>query len=227
MVQSLIGRRKIARNAKQERSERTRSELLDYALRLFSLRGFEAVSVRDIAELAGVSHGLLRYYFGDKDKLWRESAEHLFVRMYDEVIRPITEARLAPRAKMEAFIRRYVIYCAQHPEHARLMVQESNRGSERLQWVSETFIRSGHDAITPLLDLLIASGDIAPIEPPLFIYMFTSMAQAPYLLTAEMKYTHGIDAMDDQRIAQHVDAVIALMLRPPPPGRQKPGAASS
>ncbi|WP_175912810.1 TetR family transcriptional regulator, partial [Burkholderia sp. BCC1640] len=57
----------IARQAQQERGEQTRSEILAIALEQFSTRGFDAVSVRDIADAAGVNHAMIRYYFANKE----------------------------------------------------------------------------------------------------------------------------------------------------------------
>lgn len=46
-----------------------KARLRDAALRLFSERGIEATSVRDIADVAGVSGGLVRHHFGSKEAL--------------------------------------------------------------------------------------------------------------------------------------------------------------
>lgn len=48
--------------------------LLDAAIELFARDGFEAVSVRDVADHAGVSFALIRASYGSKDGL-REAAE--------------------------------------------------------------------------------------------------------------------------------------------------------
>jgi AcrR family transcriptional regulator len=48
--------------------------LLDAAIELFARNGFEAVSVRDVADHAGVSFALIRASYGSKDGL-REAAE--------------------------------------------------------------------------------------------------------------------------------------------------------
>ncbi|MEM6560576.1 MAG: CerR family C-terminal domain-containing protein [Planctomycetota bacterium] len=44
--------------------------LLDAATRLFIERGFDTVSVRDIANEAGVTHGSIRYHFETKENLY-------------------------------------------------------------------------------------------------------------------------------------------------------------
>lgn len=64
------------------KSERTRRQILETALRLFRERGFEGTTMRAIAAEAGVSLGNAYYYFKSKDHLiqayyGRAHAEHL------------------------------------------------------------------------------------------------------------------------------------------------------
>lgn len=66
----------------EERSERSRTALLDAALALFSSQGYRGTSVRDIAERAGTSTGSVYHHFKDKetifqtllDQFWQASA---------------------------------------------------------------------------------------------------------------------------------------------------------
>ena len=51
--------------------EATTAAILDAAEELFSAHGFSAVTVRDIAERAGVSHALVHRYLGSKDDIYR------------------------------------------------------------------------------------------------------------------------------------------------------------
>lgn len=52
-------------------SERTKERILNAAERLFSERGIDGVSVREIAAAAGVQLALISYYFGNKQGLYR------------------------------------------------------------------------------------------------------------------------------------------------------------
>jgi AcrR family transcriptional regulator len=56
---------------REEKSERSRRQVLDAALHLFSRQGYRATSVRDIAERAGVSTGNLYHHFPDKEAIYR------------------------------------------------------------------------------------------------------------------------------------------------------------
>jgi len=60
------------RKLKRERNpEESRRRILDAAEAEFACKGYNGTRVRDVAELAGVHHGLLRHYFQDKEGLFR------------------------------------------------------------------------------------------------------------------------------------------------------------
>jgi AcrR family transcriptional regulator len=63
---------------REERSERSRRDLLDAALRLFSHQGYRATSVREIATAAGLSTGNVYHHFGDKEAIFRELLEEFW-----------------------------------------------------------------------------------------------------------------------------------------------------
>ena len=54
-----------------EKSQRSREQILEAALELFSHRGYGATSVRDIAATAGVSTGNVYHHFPDKETIFR------------------------------------------------------------------------------------------------------------------------------------------------------------
>ena len=57
---------------KQEaRSERSRTQILAAALRLFSSQGYRGTNMREIAEAAGVSTGNVSHQFKDKEALFQ------------------------------------------------------------------------------------------------------------------------------------------------------------
>jgi AcrR family transcriptional regulator len=54
-----------------ERSQKSRAQVLEAALELFSHKGYGATSVREIADLAGLSTGNVYHHFKDKEALFR------------------------------------------------------------------------------------------------------------------------------------------------------------
>lgn len=71
--------------------EQSQASILAAARLLFAERGFTGVSVRDIAQASGVTHGLVHHYFGSKDDL------------IAEVMR--REVRVAAESAAQAFAR--------------------------------------------------------------------------------------------------------------------------
>jgi AcrR family transcriptional regulator len=65
----------------EERSERSRRQILDAALKLFSHRGYGATSVQEIAEAAGLSKGNLYHHFPDKETVFRALLDRYFQAM--------------------------------------------------------------------------------------------------------------------------------------------------
>lgn len=65
------------------KSERSRRQILDAALDLFSHRGFGATSVRDIAERAGVSTGNVYHHFPEKEAVYQALLEEYWSAIAD------------------------------------------------------------------------------------------------------------------------------------------------
>ncbi|WP_329001065.1 TetR family transcriptional regulator [Kribbella sp. NBC_00709] len=61
-----------------------RARIRDRALELFAERGADAVSVRDIAAAAGVSHALVLHHYGSKQRL-REVVDEYVAGVFDEM----------------------------------------------------------------------------------------------------------------------------------------------
>lgn len=94
------------KSAKRANGNRTKQKILDAAEALFGERGFDAVSLRDITEAAGVTLALASYHFGTKDRLF----EAVVGRRAD-VLCKLRRARLAdlatpcaPRDILDAFM---------------------------------------------------------------------------------------------------------------------------
>src|SRR3954468_1377458 len=66
------------------RGRRTRAALLHRAAVLFAGRGYEAVTVAEIARAAGAHPNQVTYYFGSKDALFVQAA---FLRLLNEAER--------------------------------------------------------------------------------------------------------------------------------------------
>lgn len=104
---------------REQEKARARAKILNAARRLFVRRGFEAVSIRDIARAAGYTPGALYVHFPDKLQLIHAMMQQDF-RAFDEATTSVMEiADPVERLRMLAY--GYVRFALAHPHHYRLM----------------------------------------------------------------------------------------------------------
>src|SRR6266536_2071230 len=72
-----------------------RARIRDAAMRLFTERGMNGTTIRDIAKAAGVSGGLVRHHFGSKEALRDACDAHALDRMMRIKEQAVLEGRMA------------------------------------------------------------------------------------------------------------------------------------
>ncbi|MGW3283503.1 ScbR family autoregulator-binding transcription factor [Streptomyces sp. NPDC001002] len=90
---------------KQERAVRTRGQVLDAAAEAFATKGFPAVTVLDVAELAGVTKGAVYFHFANKEALAQAVAEE-FYHLLGVIGSEVEEAGLSPLASVAELLER-------------------------------------------------------------------------------------------------------------------------
>lgn len=189
----------------------TQTNILNAALSEFSQKGYDGTNIRTISSIAGVNHGLVKYHFENKDKLWKKAVEFLFTRIEEEaVLGADSNEGNAPIDNIKNFIRRYVRYCARHPEHARIMVQESINRSDRLVWAVEKFLVPSREGLLQRIRHQKAIGLLPDVSEVSLIYIIVSACQSIFMLGAEVELLHGVDVNDEDFITGHAEAIITL-----------------
>lgn len=100
---------------RNKRGETSRAAIFQAALDLFQERGYEATTMRAIAERAGVSLGSSYHYFPAKEHLVLEFYRHTHV-LHREVIEPLLAREKDFGARLRGAIRAIVVTC--EPFHA-------------------------------------------------------------------------------------------------------------
>jgi len=140
----------------------TSDRILRTAEQLFAARGFNEVSVRDLAAAAGVNIASIGYYFGGKDALLSEVYRRNCEPMIAERLRGLEDALKLPRpirlsAIIEAFIRPALqqVHGERGAAFMRLRAVLSGENSELLEeLVAANFDKSSKAYIEALCDLL-------------------------------------------------------------------------
>ena len=185
--------------AEQLRSLATRVVILNAALAEFAEKGFEAASIRGIAEKTGLQHPLITHHFGNKEGLWRAAAEQTFERIRAEWdARAPVASGLSPLARLRAEYEALYRHTVTFPDFHRFMRQEGASENPRLHWVAQQVLKPLIDRLLPQIEEAQRQGELPPGEPILFHYMMVSLTATLSEFGAEMKVTRGISAEDPQ-----------------------------
>jgi TetR/AcrR family transcriptional regulator, fatty acid metabolism regulator protein len=113
-----------------------RQELLDAAVQVFARKGFRAARVGDIAEQAGVAHGLLYHYFRSKDEVLETIFRDTWQLLVAETER-IQESGAPLPEQLRRFARIYLGSWLATPELIGVLVREIARSPQVGETVDE------------------------------------------------------------------------------------------
>jgi AcrR family transcriptional regulator len=190
----------------------TRERILRSALEVFGARGFDGARTRDIADAAGANLGLLQYYFGGKEKLWRAAVDHAFGRLWTAL--DGAEARdLRDPAILADMIRLAVRFAAEHPALIRLMNDEGKRDGPRLRWLVDRHGRRLYDAAAAVLAGARTGDALADVAPVHLYYLFAGAACLIFSQAAECRRLTGVDpTTSPAMIEAHADVLVRLLV---------------
>jgi AcrR family transcriptional regulator len=196
------------KRAEQQRAVNTRRAILDAALTEFAEKGFDAASIRVIAERTGLQHPLITYHFRNKDILWRSAAEYAFEQIREEWDKlDETHAGMSPLDRLRAEYRTLFKYTVAFPEFHRFMRQECTTNNPRLKWVARTVVMPLIDRLLPQIAALQKEGVLPQMEPILFHYMMVSLTAMLSELGPEMRVTSKLAAGDPGVVTSYWRAV--------------------
>jgi AcrR family transcriptional regulator len=138
-------------SSSRNRAESRRDELLAAAVRVFARKGYHTCRVSDIADEAGVSHGLVYHYFASKD----EVLETIFHENWAPIVSAIESIAATDEPSIEKLrkIATLVLNAWRRDEETvRVLVREVSRSPQLQERIGE--FQQAFDA----LERLIAHG---------------------------------------------------------------------
>ena len=157
-------------NGRSTAAEEKRRVILDAAVRVFAHKGFHTSRVGDIANEAGVAHGLLYHYFSSKDEvletIFRENWSMLVER-----IRAVEDSGEPAREQLRHVAAILLRTWRHQPDVVRVVVREIARSPEIQGRISE--LVKPIDSIRRIIEQGQAGGELrAELNPRLAAVMF-------------------------------------------------------
>lgn len=144
-----------------QRKEAQRAHLLETAIRLFGKHGYHATTVPMIVKASGGSTGSFYFYFRNKEDVFAAALEGFGERIARELSAAINAAGDAISARMRAAVERLVLFMAENPAQARILIVETSGLGARLQEIRRRVV-DGH---AHAVELALSQLRPAPAQP--------------------------------------------------------------
>jgi AcrR family transcriptional regulator len=141
------------------------NRILKAALSLLARKGYENTTINDIADAAGVSRGLLHYYFKDKEDLASKALTFGFGSMWESSISSLSNAR-STSDLADTMIEVLKKNIQQNPDFSALLFEMwvSSRRSDKIRKVFSDGLNETIDRLRKLLAFASNAG-IVKIDP--------------------------------------------------------------
>jgi AcrR family transcriptional regulator len=200
-------------------AERSRELLLDAAEALFSERGYDGVSLSEIATSARLSRGTPNYFFGSKEQLYHSVLERVFTDRQAataEALRPVVtwcdhgEDAAGLKRALAAAMEGYMRFLLERPAFARFISWEELAGGRRLQEANKGSIALS-DTFTRVRSVARRRG-LASFRVDDAVLLFISLTFSPLTQQHTFLTTLGRDLSDPQVRKQHIKLAVDQMM---------------
>lgn len=148
--------------------------ILEIAEQLFATKGFDGVTVRDIAEQAHVNVAMINYYFGNKDDLYLGIVESYLEAISTEMEKVLAQ-ETDPRLRLKLFIQSYVDFLFSKTKTAQLVLRSEFQDDAHIdRFVREYFARN-QIAVENTIIEGIKAGYFIPVDPKLTVVSLLGM----------------------------------------------------
>lgn len=195
-----------------------RDRLLDAATELAVEQGFEACGLRDIARRAGVSPGMIAYYFGDRRGLYEAMFARAFDRISEKVRAVMSDPDRSGEDRLDELVHVHVTAVAADPWLPRLVMREvlARTESPMQNSVRELMAKGPMDLMVDWLRESQARGEIrCDYDPQMLAMTIMSLTGFPFLMIPIVGDQLGLQLDDGfpDRLIEHNKKLLGHALR--------------
>ncbi len=158
-----------------------RSELMEIAAHLFGEKGYDSVSLKEIAHAADVTPAMIGYYFKDKAGLLDSVMGSAFERLV-EIMNEFSEVS-GNSSSTELFIERYMDFLCEKPWFPQIMSREAMSQDSKLRTLFvENVIKRSLEAFPALISNDKEKGLLrSDLDPDITILSLIGMCDFAYI----------------------------------------------
>ena len=205
-------RRRLGKQSR-EVSEKTKETVLKAALKIFAREGFHNAKLREISDLAGTTHSLIRHHFGSKDDLWKAVVDY-GLNLHERSLLRILKSRKSTDAVelFKGFIASYVSTIASNPELSKILLHDNSRSSPHLDYLIERQ-KQLHAIIEPVFKNVQKAGYFEAFDHDSFLVYVRALVETPIATRDISNQLLGRDILSKKGIATHTERVLRFLFQ--------------
>jgi Transcriptional regulator len=140
--------------------------ILETAEELFAAKGFDGVTVRDIAEHAQVNVAMINYYFGNKDDLYLGIVES-YLEAINREMEKVLAQETDPCLRLKLFIESYVNFLFSKAKTAQLVLRSEFQDNANIDRFVSNYFAKNQIKVEDTITEGIKAGYFIPVDPKL------------------------------------------------------------
>ncbi|MGV3762064.1 TetR/AcrR family transcriptional regulator [Parapedobacter sp.] len=192
---------------KQRQHEEVRTTILQQSWQIVEEEGWEALSIRKIADAIEYSTPMVYKHFENKDALLEAFSREGYARLADILV-TAKASRTLPAEQLEAISEAYWQFAQEHPKHYQIMYGLGIPTCQMVRDIPE--IRQVSDLLHATIDEAIASGKNPDIDGHLKATTFWSILHG--LVAMTIISAHGGPEMARRTLNDAVQGFIKALL---------------
>lgn len=192
-----------------------RTKLMETATQLFAKKGFNAVSIRELAWTASVNSALISYYFGGKDGLYQEVLEEQFF-LIAQLLKEVEELpHTSPTERINMYAKNIAIIHQQRPFLTRFMISELINPTHCYEAVIKKYMTRLFHFLHTTMEEGISTGEFKPDLNPDFATLSLAGIMNFFFISRPIfqDLTSLSEKVEEEYISQALDTFLNGIIR--------------
>lgn len=141
----------------------TKDALISAAYELFAERGYDGVSIAEIAGELGITKQALLHHYGSKEKLYGKVLEDLSNR-FDRIVQASVDQNLSAADQFRSILRGLYRHMNEQKHDARLIMRELLENKPRIEQKHKWYLKPFLEKLTELMQQLSGNENLSKSE---------------------------------------------------------------
>lgn len=171
----------------------TEEKIFEAAKEVFTVKGYAAARMQEIADKAGINKALLHYYYRSKSKLFQKIFQKVFATFLLNITSIFTE-NLPLDDLIRKFVDVYLTQISKNPQVPNFIINELHQNSAEVFDMFDTMpIRKNIMHLQARIDKEIEAGTLVPMNAMDLIINLLSMTLFPIIVKPLLSYNFQLD----------------------------------